>query len=222
MIPTYPGRQYVDILKIVPPGKVNATEVRHARISEQDSARTFMFDGVDAVPPGLYCQLWVDGELFMTDTPAERRTNRPIVEAARGEVLLGGLGLGLILPPLIVAPEVTSITVVERNPEVLTLVTPSYQIGSAYWADTIDAYRLHKLRFIEADVFTWEPDRRFQTIWFDIWPAVDLAYLPEMAKLRKRYRPYLQPDDHAPWLGCWCEPELKTHSTIQQLKDTLW
>jgi hypothetical protein len=218
----FPERRYRDVIEIVPPGKIRTTEVRHALVTRLDSDRSFVFEGADAVLPGRYCQLLVDGALFMTDTPAERRTNRPVVEAARGDVLIGGLGLGLILPPLILAPEVTSITVLEKSPEVIALVAPSYQIGAPYWANTVDAYRLHKLRFIEADVFQWTPDQKFHTVWFDIWPAIELSNLPEMAKLHRHYRPHLQPDDQAPWLRCWCESELRTHANIKKIKEALW
>jgi hypothetical protein len=217
----YPDRQYRDVIEIVPPGKIGKTEVRHALVTETDTARNFCFEGADAVLPGRYCQLYVDGHLFMTDTPAERRTNRPIVERAQGDVLIGGLGLGLILSPMILAPEVTSITVLEKSPEVLALVAPSYQLGSPYWANTTEAYQLHKLRFIEADVFQWEPDRKFHTIWFDIWPSVEISNLPEMSRLRRRYRRYLHPDV-ASWIGCWCEPELKVQAKIEDLKGELW
>jgi len=218
----YPDRQYRDILDIVPPGKIGNTEVRHALVTETDANRSFAVEGVDAVLPGRYCQLWVDGQLFMTDTPAERRTNRPVVEAAHGDVLLGGLGLGLILPPLILAPEVTSITILEKSPEVLSLVGPSYQLGSTYWANTPDAYRLHKLRFVEADVFKWTPDQKFHIVWLDIWSFVNLSILSEMTKLKRKYKECLDQEGPASWIGCWCEPELRTAAKMEKLKESLW
>jgi hypothetical protein len=218
MLATYPNRQYRNLLDIVPPGRYGTAEVRHADVTAQESARNFLHEGAAAVPPGRYCQLYLDGQLFMTDTPEERRTNRPIVERARGNVLIGGLGLGLILPPLISAPEVTSITVLERSAAVLALVAPHYRVGASYWAETFAAYRLHKLRFIEADVFTWVLDQKFQTIWFDIWPLIQLENLPEMAALRRRYRQA----SGSSWLGCWCESELKTLVNIQKLKQEVW
>ena len=47
------------------------------------------------------CQLWVNGACVMNDLPGlEGHCNRPVVEAARGDVLIAGLGIGYVLVPI--------------------------------------------------------------------------------------------------------------------------
>ena len=49
------------------------------------------------VPPGRYARLFVNGTMFMSDTPMERNTNYAVVRNAHGNVLIAGLGIGLRL-----------------------------------------------------------------------------------------------------------------------------
>ena len=44
-----------------------------------------------------YMVLSVNEQLMMSDTPMERESNQKILDMAYGDVLIGGLGLGMIL-----------------------------------------------------------------------------------------------------------------------------
>lgn len=137
-----------------------------------------------------YTRLFVDGTLWMTDAEFECVTNLRVIEWAAGDVLIAGLGIGLILPPLLNSPHVESVTVIERSADVIALVGPKYEHP--------------KLTIIEADAYTWEPPKRaFNLIYFDVWANVpNEDNKEEITNLKKRYRPALK--RHGKILA-WCE-----------------
>lgn len=59
--------------------------------------------------PGKYVRLHVNGQLMMSDTPMERITNSGFLHAASGRILIAGLGIGLIIRPIIRSPKVKQI-----------------------------------------------------------------------------------------------------------------
>ena len=60
---------------------------------------------------------------------------------------------------------------------------------------------------IEGDIFTWRPERgrRFNTIYFDIWPSVSHENLEEMSCLHQAFRPFLARPSEDPerWMQSW-------------------
>jgi len=61
---------------------------------------------------------------WMVDDPPHWRAMETYAEHVKGNVLVGGLGLGLIIHALVKNPAVTDITVVERSQEVRDMVWP--------------------------------------------------------------------------------------------------
>lgn len=144
------------------------------------------------VRPGKYCRLIIRGQLVMSDTQMEQRTNAPFIMCAKGSVLIGGLGIGLVLSPLLKRECVTSITVIEKEQDVISLVAKKY--------------KHKKLSVVCDDVESHEPDQKFDTIYMDIWPDLNTDNLEQMNKLKRRYRKYL---NKFGWIGCWSETELR-------------
>ena len=130
---------------------------------------------------GKYVRLIVGNELMMSNTPMEIRTNRWLLDNARGDVLIGGLGLGIVLYAIAHKPEVTSITVVEKSTNVIRLVTPFIKK---------DKYVKAKTTVVCGDVFdaTTVRDRKFDVLYFDIWATIDANNYPQMKTLTKAYR----------------------------------
>ncbi len=93
----------------------------------------------------------------MTDFLYERLTCVEVVERAHGDMLIAGLGLGMILHPILSNPEVNSLTVIEKYPDVIDLISPTLP-------------RDPRVRVITDDIFTWGPpsNARYDVIWFDI------------------------------------------------------
>lgn len=124
-----------------------------------------------------YVRLIVDGDVMMTDAEFERRTNRTILREARGHCLVAGLGIGLILDPLISACE--SVTVVEINADVIALVAPYFPTVTVH----------------HTSIFDWKPttDSKYDAIYFDIWPHFNSDTNAEAASLHRKFRRYLAP-----------------------------
>jgi len=189
---------FTPMVEIIPEGKKGDAEVIHFEITQEqaDFARLRAAIGHprEFVTPGRYAQLRVGGRLVMSDTVHEQRTNREFIFKARGNVLVGGLGLGMVLVPLLKREKVTGVTVIEKSEDAIALVAPHFDSP--------------KLQIIHGDVFEWKPPRgtRYDTIYFDIWSNICMDNLPEMQKLRARFRNYRNPGS---WLSSWEYDSLK-------------
>lgn len=122
----------------------------------------------------------------MSDTPAEMRDHLVAVHRARGSVLINGLGLGMYLQAVLAKPEVADVTVVEIAPEVIRLVGPTYASDP-------------RLTIVCADAFAYEPPKgkRYQCVWHDIWPDINVDDLAQHARLLRKY------GRRADWQGAW-------------------
>ena len=135
----------------------------------------------------------------MTDLYNEWWTQRRAIDEARargGEILITGLGLGLVAEAILRQGAVKRITIVEVSPDVIRLVEPHlrHRHGS-------------RIEVIEADAFTWMPPggRHFTVGWHDIWPDPYSNEL-EIAKLERRYRTFCD------WQGFWPREYLAAES----------
>ena len=184
---------------ILPEGQLGIAKVDHFEISEQASS----FSGLraviqgrrdDFVPPGKYARLIVGRELMMTDTQMERRSNYEVVRRARGHVFIAGLGLGMILHPILNKPEVTHVTVVEKFGDVIRLVGPTLP-------------HPEKVTFVEADALDYKPAKgtKFDVIYFDIWPSTSQDNLPDMTRLHRRFAHFKAPGG---WVDSWMKSTL--------------
>lgn len=144
--------------------------------------------------PGTYTALKRGSEVFMTDLYDEWWTQRIAIREARrcgGNILITGLGLGMIVESIFADPRdhSHSVTVVEFSSDVIRLVGP--HLKSRY------GDRLH---IVHADAFSWTPPAgyRFSVGWHDIWPnPVGPVVAKEMETLERLY------SDCCDWQGCW-------------------
>ena len=144
---------------------VPAAERGVARIEHIDDGSGFVM-----------CQLRVNGACVMNDLPGlEGHSNRPVVEAARGDVLIAGLGIGYVLVPILAKPDVHTVTVIEKCQDVIDLVLPHIAHP--------------KLTVILADVYEWLPEGTYDSMWFDIYPHTEQIGVT----LLNRFAPYLRP-----------------------------
>lgn len=133
---------------------------------------------------GLYC-----GDVnWMSDSPAEVMTHAAILRAATGEVLVSGLGLGVVADLCCRKPDVRRVTVLENSYDVIMLVGP-----------TLAGIHCHKIRVLYANAHEWTPDVHFDAAWHDIGPdpTATPAYLESAKRLIDRYQPYVT------WQGAW-------------------
>lgn len=150
-------------------------------------------------PPGLgkHTALRHRGHIIMSDTAAEIIDLLHHAEELRGHVLISGLGLGMTLRILTqdkkFSDNIKSITVLEKERDVIRLVAPHYR--------ELDS----RIRIIRADTFKWKPDRKFDSAWHDIWPDMCADFLEEMDTLRQRYRRVVPPQRQ----HCWAEHAMR-------------
>ena len=130
----------------------------------------------------------------MSETPMEQRTNRNFICDAYGDVLIGGLGIGMIILAIQDEPEIKSITVIESNKNVIDAILPQLPIND-------------KVQVINSDVFTYKPKQKFDCIYMDIWAYVNRDVYKEMVKLKRRYGHYLKSAEESPkrFNKCWAE-----------------
>lgn len=165
---------------------VGCAELRKFELNERESNVTWMkellsgFSG-EYCSPGKYIKLYVDGELMMSDTNMEKDSNREVVDKAHGDVLLVGLGIGLLLHNLRQKMQegvVRSVTVYEKEQDVIDLVAPYYR-------------DLPNLKIVCRDIMEYRPpkEEKYDTIYFDIWPTIDYERnLPEIRMLHNRWK----------------------------------
>ncbi len=121
------------------------------------------------------------GDVIMEDSAIELRKHLPIWMAARGRVLVSGLGLGCVVRGLLLKPEVETVTVVEIDPTILRIVGPEFE-------------RHPKVRLVRGDALTyhWPEQVRWDFAWHDLYTdegngvALHCLHLKLMARLRDR------------------------------------
>ena len=147
--------------------------------------------GHRAIVPGTYTRLIADGELQMSDTPAEKQDHLEVVQKATGECLVMGLGIGMVASAMALKPEVTKITVIERNADVIALVAPHLS---------------PKIEVLQADALEWlpPPGKKWDVIWHDIWPTICLDDCETRNVLIRRYARRARV-----FHGAWAQDEIK-------------
>lgn len=122
-----------------------------------------------------------DGREWMTVTPSEINTMTRDIQAAFGKVAVFGLGLGYYAFMVSQKPEVRSVTVVERDPEVISLfeefILPQFPNREKITVRQADAYAYAEQ--MESEHF----DCAYADIWHDVLDGVEM-YL-RMKRLEK-------------------------------------
>jgi len=109
-----------------------------------------------------------------------------------GEVLINGLGLGVLVHGLLTLPNVTRIDVVEIDPDVLALVGPHYAKDP-------------RVNLIEGDAYTYRfpVGARWSVVWHDVWLDICADNLKDVERLKRRY------GTRCEWQGAWGEWEAR-------------
>ncbi|MBR5018618.1 MAG: hypothetical protein IKX53_03150 [Bacteroidales bacterium] len=117
--------------------------------------------------PFSYPSVLQDGREWMSIKPSEIASSQAAVDAAAGSVLTFGLGLGYFAYMVARKPEVASVTVVERDPTVISLFQeqilpqiPERAKISVIQADAFD--------YLDHQMNSAQPDFVFMDIWHDI------------------------------------------------------
>lgn len=96
------------------------------------------------------------GEIVMEDSLRELRRHLPIWLAARGRVLVTGLGLGCVVRGLLASPDVEHIDVVELDAHVLRVIGAEFVYN--------DRVTLH-----HGDALKFKRAKKWDVAWHDLW-----------------------------------------------------
>lgn len=169
----------------VPLGRSGDWSVERFDVSKQEAEiheLTCMFGsgGMSAgrhVLPGTYTRLVCRSSIIMSDTPAEIRDHLRFIGTSHGRVLITGLGLGMVAQACLRRREVKTVTVIEKEQDVIDLVAPHYLA------------RHDNLEIWHGDALTMKikPNTKWDVAWHDIWPTICGNNLKTMKRLHRRF-----------------------------------
>ena len=125
---------------------------------------------------------------IMQDSEAEYNAHQWLWDNATGDVLIGGLGIGLVNEVLIDNDDITSITIVENSQDVIDLV----------WEHCAKDDRF---TLIQEDLETWDipTDSSWNIAWLDTWLTDNSLTMNEYdASMNDKYSPYCEE------IKTWC------------------
>lgn len=136
-------------------------------------------------------------QTVLVDTPDTRQSYMRCLQMAHGSVLLGGLKMGMLLLPLALSQDITSITVTEKDRDLIELICGQLTVLSDKPHVTV----------LNVDIHDWfPPGLYFDTIFFDLWDTVATSNGTEMARLHRRWCKRKKPDG---WMSSWGKEEVQ-------------
>jgi len=114
--------------------------------------------------PKGYVIKYDNQNVWMSLTAMEIESHMPHLDAAHGNVVVMGLGMGFALYNIISKPTVTKVTVVEQNPDIVSILEKSANFKT--WPG------YHKVNLVIGDAlkYTPEPNEEVDFLFADIWP----------------------------------------------------
>lgn len=195
---------YYDMSKFLQPMTLGSYELEHFTINNIDDSIRL------GIPLNKTFVRLIDNSLkvnkcVMSNTPMEEYTNREFVLNAFGDVLIGGLGIGLIIMSLQDKENVNSITVVEKSKDIIDMITSQLKFNN-------------KVTIINDDVFTYKPgNKAYDCIYMDVWNYINSdIYNDEMLPLINKYEKYLKSkeDTSNGFISCWAERQAKNDERL--------
>ena len=133
-----------------------------------------------------YLALTEDNNIWMSLNPNEIETMKPYIENAKGDVLVLGLGMGYVPFMMAMKSEVKSITIVEKDPEIIglfnTLIYPNFK-------------NKEKIKIIKDDAINYtKKNNKYDYIFADLWhsPEDGLSLFIQLKRINKN-------------IDCWLE-----------------
>lgn len=121
------------------------------------------------------------GRIWMSITPMELESNALGAMLAHGNVVICGLGMGVVTIAALNNPSVDEVTVLERDPGVIELFKRITHLTPQQRA---------KLKIIRADANTWICKVKPDFLYIDIWPTLGTKQaLPAAQSISQRIQP---------------------------------
>lgn len=175
-----------DIRVNVPEGSSGDWHIEKFSVSKEDSKfdqlRSIFNGSSRYVSEGTYTRIRRGIKTIMSDTPDEIKDHYSPINSAKGEVLIAGLGLGVVIQGIYLRntlDRIKKITVIEKSKDVINLVGDHYKkkLGD-------------KIEIINDDIYDWKipKDQKFDYCWFDIWDNICTDNLEGIKKLKYKFR----------------------------------
>lgn len=124
-----------------------------------------------------------DGLTWMSTAPLELESQEIGIRHASGHVLIYGMGMGWCAVNCALLPDVTRVTVVELDPDILELHR-ELDLG----AQLPEAARA-KLHVIQGDAYEYVPDRPVDLLMPDIWlPLMNDTRVDEVRRMQEKVK----------------------------------
>jgi hypothetical protein len=149
----------------IPDGEIGEYRIHNCTESTGESS-WLNYVNYASVPSGdytvLYRKFGTSYLNIMQDTDREYDEHDWITQRMSGDILIGGLGIGMVHIPLLTSNDVTSVTVVESEQAVIDLV----------WDHCAKDDRF---TLVHDDIHTWTPPEgsSWDVGWFDTWLTTD-------------------------------------------------
>ena len=121
--------------------------------------------------------MFIDGYLWMWDTPQEKLLQEELAKQAYGDVLVAGYGFGILTQAILKNPKVKSVTTAEKYNEVIKKISES---GRVYG------------KIIISDFYKLPEKQKFDCVAGDIWPDIDSGFLDDYVKFKKKSKKLLK------------------------------
>ena len=203
-------KEYIDLTKIYPSQlKFGNYMIMHTfsyNNIQNASVLNFYNCTIDSTKSKVTCLYYNNNgsvECIMSNNLFERLTNQNFLNTANGNVLLFGLGLGVNVLPLLEDEEISHITVVDINSEIVDTIGPYIKN-----CDVND-----KLTIITGDAFTHYQqlsETQFDVIYFDCWNSINSSIRTDMEILKELYKNNIKETGQIMY---WCE-DLYTNGLI--------
>lgn len=186
-------------------GKIQPIEKGTIKIETYnfDSKKDFLYnvrcrEAMYYMYDGDYVRLYVNNQLMMSDTNMERTSNYEFIRYANGDVLIAGLGIGLIIFNILKKDNIKTITIIENNQDLIDVIAP-------YFKD------YPNVKIIHGDIFEWVPDKgiKYDTIYFDIWPDICEDNLDEIKILHNKFKNKINRNNPNYYMNSWLKDYLK-------------
>ncbi|NNH78919.1 hypothetical protein HLH17_14950 [Acinetobacter sp. ANC 5380] len=175
----------------VKPSKFGEWQIIEFEISDSDASFFNMRNAINGrshlnVEAGSYTRLMKANEVVMSNTQMELQSNSVAYENATGNVLIAGLGMGMILDAILSKPDVKSVLVVEFDQHIVD------HIGAYYKDDS-------RVEIIQGSIFDYQltDNEHYDYIWFDIWTFLSQDNCEEFITLYEKF------EDHCDWMSFW-------------------
>lgn len=197
-------------------GNIGVASLKVFSISEEESRltclRRLMGNPFAYCKTGNYVKLIVNGNLMMSDTDMEKNSNIEFCKIANGDVMIAGLGIGLILHNIADKCKsgiVKSITIFEKYKDVIDLVSP-------YYKDL-------PIRYVEQDILEYKPRKgeMYDVIYFDIWPDINTDNLNDIRLLHNRWKNHLNRNNPNCYMESWMKKFLQKRK-LEEEKNNNW